>query len=170
MHASEEGPINIGGLKQFATDIFKQMNILKLEFPDKPFHIPILKSLCLAVDQLLYPVHHFLHVWAMMILQYSRKKITSVGLSSSEIPQYRLPYDVVNFEIDLIKDLGVKIELGKALSENDLTIQGLQSSGYKAIFLGIGLPEAKTIPIFSNLTEEMGFFYIEEFFTKSSEG
>lgn len=45
------------------------------------------------------------------------------GLSSSEIPQYRLPYDVVNFEIDLIKDLGVKIELGKALSENDLTIQ-----------------------------------------------
>lgn len=45
------------------------------------------------------------------------------GLSSSEIPQYRLPYDVVNFEIELAKDLGVKIEMGRALSENDLTIQ-----------------------------------------------
>lgn len=45
------------------------------------------------------------------------------GLSSSEIPQYRLPYDVVSFEVDLVKDLGVKIELGRSLSENDLTIQ-----------------------------------------------
>lgn len=45
------------------------------------------------------------------------------GLSSSEIPQYRLPYDVVNFEMDLVKDLGVKIELGRSLCEEDLTIQ-----------------------------------------------
>lgn len=45
------------------------------------------------------------------------------GLSSSEIPQYRLPYDIVNFEIDLVKDLGVKIELGKALSKDNLTIE-----------------------------------------------
>ena len=29
--------------------------------------------------------------------------------SSSEIPQYRLPYDVVNFEIEQMKDLGVKV-------------------------------------------------------------
>lgn len=29
--------------------------------------------------------------------------------SSSEIPQFRLPYDVVQFEVDLMKDLGVKV-------------------------------------------------------------
>ena len=29
--------------------------------------------------------------------------------SSSEIPQYRLPYDVVSFEVELMKDLGVKV-------------------------------------------------------------
>ena len=29
--------------------------------------------------------------------------------SSSEIPQYRLPYDAVNFEVALMKDLGVKV-------------------------------------------------------------
>lgn len=27
----------------------------------------------------------------------------------SEIPQFRLPYDVVNFEAKLMKDLGVKV-------------------------------------------------------------
>ena len=32
-----------------------------------------------------------------------------VSCSSSEIPQYRLPYDVVSFEVDLMKDLGVKV-------------------------------------------------------------
>ena len=30
--------------------------------------------------------------------------------SSSEIPQYRLPYDAVNFEVELMKDLGVKVQ------------------------------------------------------------
>jgi len=31
--------------------------------------------------------------------------------SSSEIPQFRLPYDVVSFEIELMKDLGVKVNI-----------------------------------------------------------
>ena len=29
--------------------------------------------------------------------------------SSSEIPQFRLPFGVVDFEIELMKDLGVKV-------------------------------------------------------------
>ena len=29
--------------------------------------------------------------------------------SSSEIPQFRLPYNVVSFEVELMKDLGVKV-------------------------------------------------------------
>lgn len=31
------------------------------------------------------------------------------GLSSAEIPQFRLPYEVVSFEVDQMKDLGVKV-------------------------------------------------------------
>ena len=31
--------------------------------------------------------------------------------SSSEIPQFRLPFDAVSFEIELVKDLGVKVNL-----------------------------------------------------------
>lgn len=45
------------------------------------------------------------------------------GLSAAEIPQYRLPYDAVSFEVELAKDLGVKIEFGRQLSEKDLTIK-----------------------------------------------
>ena len=31
------------------------------------------------------------------------------GLNTSELPAYRLPLDVVNFETELMKDLGVKV-------------------------------------------------------------
>lgn len=43
------------------------------------------------------------------------------------------------------------------------SFQGLQDDDYKAIFLGIGLPEANTVPIFADLTEEMGFFTSKNF-------
>lgn len=33
--------------------------------------------------------------------------------STAEIPQFRLPYEVVQFEIDLMKDLGVKVPVRK---------------------------------------------------------
>merc|ERR1712168_853120 len=57
------------------------------------------------------------------------------GLSSAEIPQYRLPYDVVDFEVRLMTDLGVKIEKGKPLSaDSGLTVKSLKEDGYKAIF------------------------------------
>jgi len=36
--------------------------------------------------------------------------------SSSEIPQFRLPFDVVNFEVELMKDLGVKVYISFTLS------------------------------------------------------
>ena len=58
--------------------------------------------------------------------------------SSSEIPQYRLPYSVVDFEVELMKDLGVKIETGRSLSTADLTLSKLKDEGYKAVFIGIG--------------------------------
>ena len=35
------------------------------------------------------------------------------GLNTSELPSYRLSYDVVNFEMDLMKDLGVKVETSR---------------------------------------------------------
>ncbi|KYM98887.1 Dihydropyrimidine dehydrogenase [NADP+] [Cyphomyrmex costatus] len=41
--------------------------------------------------------------------------------------------------------------------------QNLQNAGYKAIFLGIGLPEPKNVSIFENLTPEMGFFTSKSF-------
>ena len=88
------------------------------------------------------------------------------GLSSSEIPQYRLPYDAVNFEIELVKDLGVKIEYNKALTveAGGLTVKTLLGEhGCKAVFLGIGLPNPNIDPIFEKFTAADGFYTSKNF-------
>lgn len=45
------------------------------------------------------------------------------NFSASEIPQYRLPFDVVQFEVDLVKNLGVKFVTGRKLSTKDITVE-----------------------------------------------
>ncbi|XP_076639688.1 dihydropyrimidine dehydrogenase su(r) [Colletes latitarsis] len=163
LYAVEEGPINIGGLQQFATDVFKRMNVPQTRIPGQQVPHADSKIALLGCGPASLSCATFLARLGYDDITIFEKQRYIGGLSSSEIPQYRLPYDVINFEVDLVKDLGVKIELGRALSKNDLTIQGLRDSGYRAIFLGIGLPEAKTIPIFADLTEEMGFFTSKSF-------
>ena len=49
------------------------------------------------------------------------------GLSSSEIPGYRLPYEAVKWEVELAKDLGVKVQHGAMLGR-DMTVKSLQVS------------------------------------------
>jgi len=68
------------------------------------------------------------------------------GLSTSEIPQYRLPYDVVAFEVKLMIDLGIKIHYNKQLGR-DFTLESLRKEGYEAIFLGIGMPQVSFYPL-----------------------
>lgn len=47
--------------------------------------------------------------------------------------------------------------------------QGLLKD-HAAVFLGIGLPEPKNVPIFRNLTQEMGFYTSKDFLPLVSKG
>ncbi|XP_047122765.1 dihydropyrimidine dehydrogenase [NADP(+)] isoform X1 [Hydra vulgaris] len=169
LYASEEGPINIGGLQQFATEIFKKMRIPQIRDP-KLTPIEQLpesyksKIALLGCGPASISCATFLGRLGYSNITIFEKEAFKGGLSSSEIPQYRLPYDVVNFEIEQMKDLGIKIEHGKCLSKNaGLTIRSLQNDGYKAIFVGIGLPEPKIIPEFEGLTVKNGFYSSKHF-------
>lgn len=79
----------------------------------------------------------FLFIFFPSLILYYPKKI---GLSSLEIPQFRLPYEVVAFELKLMQDLGVKMEFGKTLGV-DFTLHSLKKEGYDSIFLGVGMPQ-----------------------------
>ena len=50
-----------------------------------------------------------------------------------------------------------------------MTLQKLKTEmGHEAIFIGIGNPEPKIIPIFENLTEGQGFYTSKGFLPKVS--
>ncbi|CAF3272577.1 unnamed protein product [Rotaria socialis] len=170
LHASEEGAINIGGLQQFAVDIFKSMHIPAIRDPSSE-GVPLnekysSKIALIGCGPASISCATFLGRLGYSDLTIFEKQDFLGGLSSSEIPQYRLPFDTVNFEIELMKDLGVKIIPNKPLTtENDgLTIKNLLNEhGFKAVFLGIGLPNPNIDPIFKDLTKAEGFYTSKNF-------
>ncbi|PZC82287.1 hypothetical protein B5X24_HaOG210843 [Helicoverpa armigera] len=172
LHASEEGAINIGGLQHFAVDVFMKMGIPQTLDPNT-------KPLPKGGDQKIALIGggpasiscacFLARLGYKDITVYEKEKYLG-GLSSAEIPQYRLPYDVVQFEVDLVKNLGVKFVTGRKLSTKDITVNGLLEDGHAAVFLGIGLPEPKSIPIFKGLNQEMGFYTSKDFLPLVAKG
>ncbi|MGQ9517933.1 MAG: FAD-dependent oxidoreductase, partial [Anaerolineae bacterium] len=62
------------------------------------------------------------------------------GMMRWGIPYYRLPAAVLDAEIKVITDMGVKIRYNQKLGR-DFTIQSLKDAGYDAIFVGVGAQE-----------------------------
>ena len=62
------------------------------------------------------------------------------GMLRLGVPAYRLPRDVLDYEIEQILNERVEVKLGKKLGTNpgDLTIEGLKKDGYAAIFVATG--------------------------------
>ena len=59
------------------------------------------------------------------------------GMPRVGIPEYRLPRDVVQREVDAITALGVELRTNCALGR-DFTLESLRADGYSAVFLAIG--------------------------------
>jgi heterodisulfide reductase subunit A-like polyferredoxin len=68
------------------------------------------------------------------------------GMLRVGIPDYRLPKEVLDREIDHILRLGVELKTNTALGR-DFTLDGLIEQGYKAVFLGIGCHVGKPLGI-----------------------
>ncbi|MDD5475492.1 MAG: FAD-dependent oxidoreductase [Syntrophales bacterium] len=58
------------------------------------------------------------------------------GMVTAGIPEYRVPSDVVNHEVDLIKRTGVKFSLNTKIDKLDM--KEFQKKGFKAVFVAVG--------------------------------
>jgi len=148
---SEEGAINIGGLQAFACDIFKQMNVPQIRDPSLPplDQLPPsykAKIALIGCGPASVSCASFLgRLGYQDVTIFEKDDQVIGGLSSSEIPQYRLPYDVVDWEIRLMLDLGIKLVRGKKLGR-DFTMESLRKDGFEAVFAGFGLPDVRRVP------------------------
>ena len=85
------------------------------------------------------------------------------GVLMYGIPQFRLPKEIVQKEIETLKDLGVNIVTNFVVGRSD-TIDALQKEGFEAIFVGSGAG----LPNFMNLEGEnlKGVYSANEFLTR----
>ncbi len=64
------------------------------------------------------------------------------GMLTYGIPSYKLEKDVIDAEIDILRELGVEIKCGVEVGK-DVTIQQLRDEGYKAFYVAIGCQGGK---------------------------
>lgn len=85
------------------------------------------------------------------------------GVLMYGIPQFRLPKEIVNVEVDYVKALGVEIELNCVVGKT-ITLEEIFKEGYDAIFLGTGAG----LPLFMGIPGENynGVFSANEFLTR----
>lgn len=84
------------------------------------------------------------------------------GVLRYGIPEYRLPNPVVNKQIEIVRNLGVRLETGVIIGE-DLTLDQLFAMGYQAIFIGTGTGLSKKLGVEGeNLSGAMQAIYFLE--------
>ena len=68
------------------------------------------------------------------------------GMLTLGIPSFRLEKDVVNAEIEILRELGVTFQTGVEVGK-DITIKELREQGYKAFYLAIGAQGGRQLGI-----------------------
>jgi NADPH-dependent glutamate synthase beta subunit-like oxidoreductase len=71
---------------------------------------------------------------------------TPGGMLTAGVPVFRLPRELVMAEINAILALGIELKCNQRLGR-DFTIQSLREQGFKAIFLGVGLPKGRKLDL-----------------------
>ncbi len=81
------------------------------------------------------------------------------------IPEFRLPKDIVQYEIDALKAMGVTIELNRVIGTAE-TVNDLLSSGFDAVFVATGAG----LPLFLDIPGEnlQGVYSANEYLTRSN--
>ena len=79
------------------------------------------------------------------------------GMLAVGIPSYRLPRDILNGEIELVKSLGVEIRLNTRIGE-DITFEQLRRDGFAAILIATGLHNSSSMRVEGEDAGYKGFF------------
>ncbi len=86
------------------------------------------------------------------------------GLLRYGIPEYRLPREILDEEISMVEDLGVKFKFNKKIR----SVESLLEKGFSAVFLGIGAPVSSRLKVDGEDAE--GVFHALEFLDRVNSG
>lgn len=128
-------PVNINGIERYLSDIMLSMPAKKAKqiycgkvavVGSGPAGLTAAYELAAAG----YPVTVF------------EKDAQFGGMLRTALPDYRMPKDVLDKQIQFIADTGVKFEANRELGK-DFTIEGLKRDGFDAILIALGAADSK---------------------------
>ena len=80
------------------------------------------------------------------------------GMLSVAIPEFRLPREIIQKEIDYIAKKGVDIRYNTPININ-FTVEDLRRDGFEAVFIAAGAQRSQRIGIPGELEDIAGFYY-----------
>jgi glutamate synthase (NADPH/NADH) small chain len=159
--AKKGAPIAIGRLERYVAD-WERANMLSMSSPVTQ-HVPTGKrvavvgsgpaGLTMAAD--LVKLGHSVTIFEALHV--------AGGVLMYGIPEFRLPKDIVQAEVDYVTSLGVELQLDSVVGKV-ISIDELLNNGYHAVFLGTGAG----LPMFLNIPGENlnGIYSANEFLTR----
>jgi glutamate synthase (NADPH/NADH) small chain len=133
--------IRIGALQRFLTDWEMQVGRRPFDLPPasfKPVAVVGAGPAGLAAAAKLRELGH-----PVTILE---KQDYAGGALVSAIPRFKLPREVIDYEIQLVRDLGVEIKTGTPLGE-ELTPDDLLQQDFGAVLLAVGLQDSGSLDL-----------------------
>jgi len=151
-----DDPVAIRALKRFAADwYFDHVSVLPPPEPFRQTHSqkvavvgagPTGLSCAYFLAQMGYPVTVF------------EALPVGGGMLSVAIPDFRLPREVIEKEIEYISRRGVQIEYNTPINVN-FTIEDVRNKGFEAVFIAAGAQRSQNIGIPGELEDVEGFYY-----------
>lgn len=86
---------------------------------------------------------YYLAIDGYKVTVFEKQKVLG-GMLTLGIPSFRLEKDVVNAEIDILKELGVEFKTGIEVGK-DVSLHDLRSQGFEAFYLAIGAQAGKKL-------------------------
>lgn len=88
---------------------------------------------------------YFLSIDGYKVTVFEKQKALG-GMLTLGIPSFRLEKDVVNAEIDILRELGVEFSTGIEVGK-DISLKDLREQGYEAFYLAIGAQAGRKLGI-----------------------
>ncbi len=142
--AGEGGePISIRNLKRFATDYGLKNNLLTKTEPIKK--TKGIKVAIIGSGPAGLTCGYELAKKGYEVTIFEKQSVTG-GMLAIGIPEYRLPRDILESDINYIKSVGLDIRTNTALGK-DFTLDDLFKKGYKAIYIATGAHQSLKLDI-----------------------
>ena len=125
-----EGPVQIREVKRIAAEKgFDEFKASMWEKPDEPADV---KAAVIGAGPAGLAAAYFLAIAGFDTSVFEKEK-NAGGVVANIIPEFRIPLEAVEKDVEFIKDNGVKFNFG-----TEKTIKELRDEGFEYIFVGVG--------------------------------